>query len=113
MTVKTRLSDLSSQLNQLPKTAEPSAPVATTSSVAAEVTPELIANRSHGDKGDHIKITVTLPPEVYRLIANEVTRRKLAKEPNSQLSAIIREALVAHFTKSELNPVSAKTIIAG
>jgi len=66
----------------------------------------LIANRSHGEKGDHIKITVTLPPDVYRLIANEVTRRKLAKEPHSQLSAIIREALVAHFTKTAIHPAS-------
>jgi transcriptional regulator of met regulon len=53
------------------------------------------ANASHGKKGDYVKITVTLPPEVYELLANEVARRKMHKEANPQISAVIREALVA------------------
>lgn len=100
MTAKARLNDLASRLKQSPLPEE-----LVTLPIAEEPkTSELIANRSHGEKGDHIKITVTLPPDVYRLIANEATRRKLAKEANSQLSAIIREALVAHFKSSESNP---------
>ena len=34
-----------------------------------------------------------MPPEVYELIMGEVTRRKVAKEPNPQISAVIREAV--------------------
>ena len=60
---------------------------------------ELVANKPHGEKADHIKITVTLPPEVYKLIADEAARRKMNKEPNPQLSAIIREAVVVALEK--------------
>jgi len=57
----------------------------------------LDANPPHGEKGDFLKVTATLSPEVYRLLADEMTRRKLAKEPNAQLSAILREAVVAYL----------------
>ena len=97
MSNKARLTALASQLTQTPKSAEPE-PQAVREAPPVPETRELIANRPHGDKGDHIKITVTLPPEVYALIAQEVTRRKMAKEPNPQLSAVIREAVVAHFS---------------
>ncbi len=40
---------------------------------------------------------MTLPPELYELIAKETTKRKLAKEANPQVSAIVREALVQYF----------------
>jgi len=55
----------------------------------------LIANAPHGEKSDYVKVTVTLPPEVYELLATEATRRKMHKEANPQLSAVIREAVVA------------------
>jgi transcriptional regulator of met regulon len=58
---------------------------------------ELVANPPHGQKGDFVKVTVTLPPDVYMILSQEVTRRKLAKEPNPRLSAIIREAVVAYL----------------
>jgi hypothetical protein len=48
-------------------------------------------NRSHGEKNDFVK--VTLPLEVYELIMGEVTRRKMAKGLNPQISAVIREAV--------------------
>lgn len=57
----------------------------------------LEANPPHGEKGDFLKVTATLSPEVYRLLADEMMRRKLAKEPNAQLSAILREAVVSFF----------------
>ena len=60
---------------------------------------ELVANKPHGERADHVKITVTLPPEVYKLISDEATRRKMNKEPNPQLSAVIREAVVAQFNR--------------
>ena len=53
------------------------------------------ANRPHGQKGDFIKICVTMPPEVYEGLAAEVTRRKVGKMSNAQLSAVVREAAVA------------------
>jgi hypothetical protein len=55
------------------------------------------AHAPHGEKGDFIKVTATLSPEVYRLLADEMVRRKLAKEPNAQLSAILREAVVQYL----------------
>ena len=47
-----------------------------------------------------MKITVTLPPEVYELLAQEATRRKMAKERNPLISAIIREAVVTYLQES-------------
>ena len=57
----------------------------------------LDANPPHGEKGDFLKVTATLSPEVYRLLADEMMQRKLAKEPNAQLSAILREAVVSYL----------------
>ena len=59
------------------------------------------AHAPHGEKGDFIKVTATLSPEVYRLLADEMVRRKLAKEPNAQLSAILREAVVHYLRPRE------------
>lgn len=55
------------------------------------------AHAPRGEKGDFLKVTATLSPEVYKLINEEALRRKLAKEPNAQLSAILREAVVAYL----------------
>lgn len=59
----------------------------------------LMAPAKHGEKGDYKKFTVTLPPNVYLLIMDEVIRRKLAGEPEPGISAVIREAVVKHFSK--------------
>ena len=61
----------------------------------------LEANPPHGEKGDFVKITITLPPTVYELLARETTRRKMVKEPNPNLSAVIREAVV-HYLEREV-----------
>lgn len=61
---------------------------------AGTTTDDLIANPQHGDKGDFVKVTITLPPSVYQRVMEEATRRKVNKEPNPAISAIIREALV-------------------
>ena len=53
------------------------------------------AHPPHGERGDFLKLTVTLSPDVYALIADEVKRRKLAREPNAGLSAVLREAATA------------------
>lgn len=87
MTNKARLTSMVAQLSK------EKAPV------SGAVPGELVANKPHGEKADHIKITVTLPPEVYKLIADEAARRKMNKEPNPQLSAIIREAVVVALEK--------------
>ena len=52
----------------------------------------------HGERGDYLKITATLSPEVYKLVSDEMQRRKLARLPNAQLSAILREAVLAYLT---------------
>lgn len=58
-----------------------------------------LANPPHGTKGDFVKVTVTLPPDIYQQIMQEATRRKMAKEDNPLLSAIIREAVVEYLDK--------------
>jgi transcriptional regulator of met regulon len=57
----------------------------------------IIPSRAHGEKHAYVKVTVTLPPELYELIINETTKRKLGKAPNPQVSAVVREALVRYF----------------
>jgi len=57
------------------------------------------APAKHGEKGDYVKVTVTLPPHVYELIMAEVTRRKLAKESEPAISAVLRDAVLKHFEK--------------
>lgn len=58
---------------------------------------KLVANPPHGEKGGFVKVTVTLPPDVYLLLNSEAGRRKAAKEENPHLSAIIREAVVDYL----------------
>jgi hypothetical protein len=53
------------------------------------------AHAPHGERGGFLKLTVTLSPDVYALVADEVKRRKLAREPNAGLSAVLREAVTA------------------
>lgn len=84
----TRLNDLADQLAAGKK---PKARKASTSSGG------LVANPPHGEKGDFLKVTVTLPPDVYKLLADEAQRRKINKEPNPQISAILREAAVQYL----------------
>jgi len=54
-------------------------------------------NPPHGEKSAFVKVTATLSPETYRLAMAEVTRRKLAKAGDAQISAVIREALAAYL----------------
>lgn len=57
------------------------------------------ANPPHGEKGDFRKITVTLPPSAYNQLIQESARRKMAKEPNQLLSALLREAVVEYLKR--------------
>lgn len=86
---KARLGQLADRLSEKPK-AKKTAPRKSTKQ-------EIVANPAHGSKGDFVKVTVTLPPEVYSLIMQEATRRKVEKLPNPQLSAILREAVVEYL----------------
>lgn len=58
-----------------------------------------VVNAPHGERGDYIKVSVTLTPALFGDVNAEAVRRKLAGEPNSQVSAIVREAL-ATFLKA-------------
>jgi hypothetical protein len=55
------------------------------------------SSSGYGDKGEFIRVTVTLPPELYKLMSEETARRKIAHEPGSVVSAVVRDALVAYF----------------
>jgi hypothetical protein len=56
-------------------------------------------NPPHGEKGDFRKITVTLPPGAYNKLIEESARRKIAKEPNQLLSALLREAVTEYLRR--------------
>jgi hypothetical protein len=43
------------------------------------------------------KLTVLLPPDAYERLIRESARRKIAKEPNRQISAMLREAVRSYF----------------
>jgi predicted dehydrogenase len=64
----------------------------------------LEANPPHGARGEFVKVTVTLPPEIYGLIAQEAMRRKMAKERDPLISAIVREAIVAYLEAGRMAP---------
>ena len=83
MTDSNRLSQLSRKLAEKPKSSRKGGGV--------------VANPPHGEKGDFIKVTITLPPEVYGLLAEEAARRKMGKEKNAQVSAILREAALLYL----------------
>jgi hypothetical protein len=53
----------------------------------------------HGEMGDFRKLTITLPPDIFEQLVLESSRRKIAKKPNSLMASIVREAVVAHFSK--------------
>jgi transcriptional regulator of met regulon len=67
-----------------------------------ETQAEKSVNGTHGEKGGFVKVTVTLPPEIYELILGEVTRRKMTKSRNPQISAVIREAVVLMSKKGAM-----------
>lgn len=67
--------------------------------VTASDKPVGLTAAKHGEKGDYVKLTVTLPPAVYELVMTEVTRRKVAKEPEPVISAVLRDAVLKHFGK--------------
>lgn len=88
MTKKARLAELASRISDKPKEEKKH----------FGNTEELDPNPPHGEKGDFVKVTVTLPPAVYELIAQEAMRRKMAKESNPLISAIIREAIAEKYS---------------
>lgn len=90
MSGKARLTELATRISEKRKSVNTS--IGTTT--------ELQANPPHGEKGDFVKVTITLPPTVYGLIAKEAARRKMAKERDPNISAIIREASVEYLGKS-------------
>lgn len=91
MTSKTRLTHLAARL-------------ADATPVAVAAPGPLEANPPHGTRGKFVKVTVTLPPEVYGLIAQEAMRRKMAKERDPLISAIVREAIVVYLEAGGRTP---------
>ena len=87
MSTKARLASLAVKMT-------PAAPAPTAAKSVAPTAPA-----KHGEKGDYVKLTVTLPPHVYELIMGEVTRRKVAKEAEPVISAVLRDAVLKHFAK--------------
>lgn len=92
MSGKARLTELATRISEKRKDVNPKDVVPINIKMG-----KLEANPSHGEKGDFVKITITMPPAVYELIAMEAARRKMAKERDPNISAIIREASVQYL----------------
>jgi transcriptional regulator of met regulon len=84
MSGKSRLAELTNKMKQAPQ--------------QATASPATLSTAKHGEKGDYVKLTVTLPPAVYELVMAEVTRRKLAKEAEPVISAVLRDATLKYFS---------------
>lgn len=56
-------------------------------------------NPPYGEKGAFRKVTLTVPPEVYERLVQESARRKIAREPNQLLSALLREAVYEYLER--------------
>ena len=59
---------------------------------------KMIANPPHLERGEFLKMTITIPPSVYAVLAEKVNQRRLHKKVNATKSAIVREALVKFLT---------------
>jgi hypothetical protein len=56
------------------------------------------AHAPFGQKTHYVRAAVTLSPEAYDLVAVEALRRRKAGEPNAQVGAVIREAVVGWWS---------------
>ena len=81
-------------VGKLNRAASETKPKRTSSRRHAEPAGPINPNPPKGEKGNFFKITVSLSPEVYRLITEEVSLRKSTKAGNAVVSSIIREAIV-------------------
>ena len=71
--------------------------------------PEVGPNPPYGKRGMFRKITVTVPPEAYERLVRESARRKIAREPNHLLSALLREAVDQYLDNWTLEGGDAKS----
>jgi hypothetical protein len=53
-------------------------------------------------RADYFKVGISIPPSTYTRLFAEISRRKLAKLPNSGASAIITEALDSYLPPESL-----------
>ena len=58
-----------------------------------------MASPSNGQKGQFRKLTLTVPQEYYEKLVRESARRKISREPNQLISALLREALTDYLAK--------------
>ena len=91
MNTKTRLTDLAGRLSENRKSNISEKRKSGKRTTARALHPP------HGEKGEFIKVTATLAPETYEAIMEEVVGRRMRKEKNGNLSAVIREAIAAYL----------------
>jgi predicted HicB family RNase H-like nuclease len=62
---------------------------------------ELDPNPLNGHKGEFRKLTLTVPQEYYEKLVKESARRKISRELNQLISALLREALAEYLARLE------------
>jgi hypothetical protein len=60
---------------------------------------DLVSSELPRDKGGCRKVTVLIPPDHYERLISESAKRKIAGEPDYQLSCILRTAITRYFDK--------------
>ena len=64
-----------------------------------QINAELVSPELSRDKGGCRKLTVLIPPDYYERLISESANRKIAGEPDYQLSCILRTAITLYFDK--------------
>ena len=59
----------------------------------------LIPNPERGNRGDFERLTITMPPDMVEALELIRRQRKRAKEKNTDLSSLIREAVALWLEK--------------
>lgn len=60
---------------------------------------KIIPNPERGNRGDFEKLTITMPPDMVEALELIRRQRKRAKEKDTDISSLIREAVVYWLEK--------------
>jgi len=58
-------------------------------------------HREYGERGDFVKVTVTIPTDVRAMLLDESLRRKKDRSADWPITAILREAVVAYLSPKQ------------
>jgi hypothetical protein len=63
-------------------------------------------NPPKGLRSDFIKVSITLPPNIYGRLAEEGMKRRMKRQPNASMSAMVREAIMCFLDRKDIRKKS-------